>query len=55
MTTLAQDIEALMALGHNLERATELAREDRDRAIGIRTNQSKVPPTLFTSIYMHYF
>ena len=29
MTTLAQDIEALMKLGRNLETATQLAREDR--------------------------
>ena len=31
MTTLAEDIAALMALGHNLERATELAQADRAR------------------------
>ena len=29
MTTLAEDISALVALGHTLERATELAKEDR--------------------------
>lgn len=32
MTTLAEDIAALMALGHNLERATELAQADRAQA-----------------------
>jgi hypothetical protein len=31
MTTLAEDISALMALGHNLEKATELAQADRAR------------------------
>ena len=35
MTTLAQDIEALMALGHDLENATKLAREDRARAVSL--------------------
>jgi hypothetical protein len=31
MTTLAEDIKALMELGHGLERATELAVADRKR------------------------
>jgi len=31
MTTLAEDIKALMDLGHGLERATELAVADRKR------------------------
>ena len=31
MTTLAEDISALMALGHNLKEATELAKADRAR------------------------
>jgi hypothetical protein len=38
-TTLAQDIHALVEIGHNLERATELAVADRNRNIG---NGSKV-------------
>jgi hypothetical protein len=33
-TTLAQDIQALVALGHTLERATELAVADRNRNAG---------------------
>jgi hypothetical protein len=33
-TTLAQDIEALVALGHPLERATQLAVADRNRNAG---------------------
>jgi hypothetical protein len=36
MTTLAQDIKALMTLGHDLENATNLAREDRARAVLLR-------------------
>ena len=52
MTTLAQDIKALMDLGHNLERATDLAQKDRAKQIG--TRQSKVSLILFTSFYMHY-
>ena len=36
-TTLAQDIEALMALGHNLSRATELAIADRNGGLCIST------------------
>jgi hypothetical protein len=31
MTTLAEDISALMALGHNLDKATVLAQADRAR------------------------
>ena len=31
MTTLAEDIAALMALGHDLKTATTLAKEDRER------------------------
>jgi hypothetical protein len=31
MTTLVEDISALMALGHNLEKATELAQAHRAR------------------------
>ena len=46
MTTLAQDIEALMALGHNLELGTSHRTPNSHartrRAIGIGTNQSKV-------------
>jgi hypothetical protein len=37
MTTLAEDISALKALGHNLERAIELARADRARNVSRRT------------------
>ncbi len=33
MTTLAEDIAALMALGHDLPTATELAKEDRKRVV----------------------
>jgi len=34
MNSLAQDISALMALGHSLERATELAQADRALLLG---------------------
>jgi hypothetical protein len=46
MTTLAQDIEALMTLGHNLEDATKLAREDRARTT---TPGNEFHPLIFTS------
>jgi len=40
MTTLAEDIKALMDLGHGLESATELAVADRKRT----TQPPTVPP-----------
>ncbi len=46
MTTLAQDIEALMALGHSLADATQLAVNDRARNTGkfqMSHAQSNIP------------
>jgi hypothetical protein len=48
MTTLAEDIASLMALGHNLERATELAQADRAR--GNRLLSPSVPLTIFLTM-----
>jgi hypothetical protein len=50
MTTLAEDIASLMALGHNLERATELAQADRARGIVFCLPPS-VPLTIFLTMY----
>ena len=44
MTTLAEDIKALMDLGHTLERATDLATQDRAKSVG---KKASIPP--FTS------
>ena len=49
-TTLAQDIEALMTLGHNLERATELAIADRAITQGKTPQSSRIIYLLFTCI-----
>jgi len=55
MTTLADDIKALMDLGINLERATELAVADRNK---VPTTQGNYPVpvnfiVLFTSHILH--
>jgi hypothetical protein len=49
MTTLAQDIKALIDLGHTLERATELATQDR--AISTGKIATTLPASLMSNVH----
>ncbi len=43
MTTLGDEIRDLMSLGHNLETATELAKEDRAKKFAAAANKYQFP------------
>jgi len=46
-TTLAEDIKALMDLGHDLDSATQLAVADRNRSSTTPGNYPLPPPDIF--------
>ena len=56
MTTLADDIKALMGLGHSLENATELAVADRKRLATLKpAGNYPVPVNFIEQFFIAYF